>query len=261
MPSWPTMPLRARRTSSSTSRPRGLRTAPADVADRRRSTHPRRASAAAAWLPTLPKPWTATRAPARGSSTWRATARVTIATPSPVASTRPAVPPSATGLPVTIAGVWPCRRPYSSISQAISLGPLPMSGAMMSRIGPSTFSMLSMRARVARWRSPGERSLRIDVDAALGAAERQVGERGLPGHRRGQGADPVEVDLGVVAQAALVGAARAVVLHPVGREDPQAAVVHPHRHLGGDLAVGAGQQHGQLVVQARWRRRRRGRRR
>ncbi len=50
-------------------------------------------------------------------------------------------------------------RPYSSISQAISLGPLPMSGAMMSRIGPSTFSMLPMRARVARWRSPGERSL------------------------------------------------------------------------------------------------------
>ena len=89
---------------------------------------------------------------------WWATARATIATPSPVASTRPAVPPSSTGLPVTMAGVCPWRRPYSSISQAISLGPLPMSGAMMSRIGPSTFSTRSMSARVARWRSPGDSS-------------------------------------------------------------------------------------------------------
>ena len=88
-----------------------------------------------------------------------AASRATTATPSPVASTRPTVPPSSTGLPVTIAGVWPWSRPYSSISHAISAGPVPMSGAMMSRIGPSTFSSRSITARVARWSSAGESPL------------------------------------------------------------------------------------------------------
>jgi len=38
--------------------------------------------------------------------------------------------------------------PYSSIIQAITWASVPTSGAGMSRVGPSTFSILSMRERV-----------------------------------------------------------------------------------------------------------------
>ena len=158
IPSWPTTPARARRTSSPASRPAGFQTPPS-ASLTATIRQPRRARAAAAWLPTLPKPWIATRAPRSGIPIAPAASRATTATPSPVASTRPTVPPSSTGLPVTIAGVWPWSRPYSSISHAISAGPVPMSGAMMSRIGPSTFSSRSITARVARWSSAGESPL------------------------------------------------------------------------------------------------------
>ena len=51
-------------------------------------------------------------------------------------------------MPVTIAGVWPCSLPYSSIIHAIVCAFVPTSGAGMSRVGPSTFSILSMNERV-----------------------------------------------------------------------------------------------------------------
>jgi len=51
-------------------------------------------------------------------------------------------------LPVTIAGVWPWSLPYSSIIHAIVWALVPTSGAGMSRCGPSTFSILSMKLRV-----------------------------------------------------------------------------------------------------------------
>ena len=57
------------------------------------------------------------------------------------------------------------------------------------------------------------------VDAALRAAVGDVDDRRLPGHQHRQRAHLVEVDVGVVAQAALVGAAGAVVLHAVALED------------------------------------------
>ena len=59
-------------------------------------------------------------------------------------------PPSEIGLPVTIAGVWPWSLPYSSIIQAIICAFVLTSGAGMSRVGPSTFSILSMNERVIR---------------------------------------------------------------------------------------------------------------
>ena len=66
-------------------------------------------------------------------------------TPRPVASTRPSEPPSTSGLPVTTAGeLLPEVLEYSSMSQAISRGPVPMSGAGMSLSGPNT----SFRASV-----------------------------------------------------------------------------------------------------------------
>ena len=58
-------------------------------------------SSLAAVAPTLPKPCTATVAPLRFTSWWRAISWMTYCSPRPVASERPSVPPTATGLPVT----------------------------------------------------------------------------------------------------------------------------------------------------------------
>ena len=55
-----------------------------------------------------------------------------------------------------IAGVWPCSLPYSSIIQAIVWALVLTSGAGMSRVGPRTFSILSMNERVTFWSSASE---------------------------------------------------------------------------------------------------------
>ena len=69
---------------------------------------PMSASRSAATEPTLPKPWTATRAPCSSKPRCFADSRVMIITPRPVASRRPSDPPISTGLPVTTAvDVWP----------------------------------------------------------------------------------------------------------------------------------------------------------
>ena len=49
---------------------------------------------------------------------------------------------------MTTAGVWPWSLPYSSIIQAITWALVLTSGAGMSRVGPSTFSILSMKERL-----------------------------------------------------------------------------------------------------------------
>ena len=54
---------------------------------------------------------------------------------------------------MTIAGVWPWSFPYSSIIQAITWALVLTSGAGMSRVGPRTFSILSMNERVIFWSS------------------------------------------------------------------------------------------------------------
>ena len=50
-------------------------------------------------------------------------------------------------MPVTQAGVWPLSLPNSSISQAIVWALVPMSGAGMSRFGPTSLEILSISAR------------------------------------------------------------------------------------------------------------------
>ncbi len=94
----------------------------------------------AAWKPTLPRPWTITFLPssepsrfaALTSSGCRKNSRSANWTPRPVASTRPAMPPALSGLPVTQAAalmsVVFIRRYWSTI-HAISRSPVPMSGA------------------------------------------------------------------------------------------------------------------------------------
>ena len=57
--------------------------------------------------PTLPKPWTATRASFSGTPWALPASRPAIMTPRPVASSRPRDPPIVMGLPVTtLVTVW-----------------------------------------------------------------------------------------------------------------------------------------------------------
>ena len=76
------------------------------------------------------------------------------------------------------------------------------------------------------------------VDAALGAAERDVEECRLPCHQRRQRANLVEVDTLVVTDAALERPACPVVLDPITREHVDPGVVQPYRNLHLDLAIG-----------------------
>jgi hypothetical protein len=61
-----------------------------------------------------------------------------------------------------------------------------------------------MTARVARCSSAGD-MLALEVEAALGAAEGQPREGGLPSHPGREGPHPVEVAPRVVSQSALGG--------------------------------------------------------
>ena len=107
----------------------------------------------AAHEPTLPKPWTAKVVSPGARPIWGAASRNMKTQPRPVACSRPSDPSRATGLPVTIPGVWPWSLPYSSIIQAITWASVLTSGAGMSRVGPSTFSILSMNERAIAWTS------------------------------------------------------------------------------------------------------------
>src|SRR5262249_53413998 len=70
---------------------------------------------------------------------------------------------------------------------------------------------------------------RVHANAALAAAERDVGDGALPRHPRRQRRDLLERHVGVEADAAFGRAARDAVLHAKALEQPDRAVVHPHR--------------------------------
>ena len=125
-----------------------------------------------------------------------------------------------------------------------------MSGAGMSRLGPTSFAILSISERAIRSQLVLLEAAGVDVDAALGAAERDAGDGGLPGHHRGERADLVDVDLGVEAHAALVGAAGAVVLDPEAVEDVHLPVGELDRDLDRDLPVGLPEDLARVLLQA-----------
>jgi len=78
---------------------------------------------------------------------------------------------------------------------------------------------------------------RIADDAALAAAERDVGQRALPGHPGGQRRHLVQRHAGVVADATLGGTERDVVLDAEAGEHLDLAAVHEHRARHGDLPL------------------------
>src|SRR5260221_4359306 len=90
---------------------------------------PRSDRSRAAHDPTFPNPWTAHVALYGLIFNFSIAARVVTITPRPVASVLPRDPPNTSGFPVTTAlTVIPWVREYSSINQAISRGPVPISG-------------------------------------------------------------------------------------------------------------------------------------
>ena len=91
--------------------------------------------------------------------------------------------------------------------------------------------------------------VRIADHAALGAAERNVDHRALPGHPTGQRANFIERDVGRVANAALGRAARDRVLHAEAGEDFEVAVIHLHRDVDREFAVGIAQNPPQALVE------------
>ena len=82
----------------------------------------------------------------------------------------------------------------------------------------------------------GERA-GIHVDAAFGAAVGQAHDAALPRHEHGQGAHGVQVQPGLVAQAALGGAAADVVMHAIASEDADPSVVQLDREVHHELAL------------------------
>jgi hypothetical protein len=86
-------------------------------------------------------------------------------------------------------------------------------------------------------RHPG----RIADDAALAAAEGDVGHRTLPRHPRGECRHLVERHIRVIANAALRWTERDVVLDAIPREYLDLAVVHLHRTGHDDLSFGVSQ--------------------
>jgi hypothetical protein len=86
-----------------------------------------------------------------------------------------------------------------------------------------------------------ERS-RIDGDAPLRAAVRQIDDGCLPGHQRRQRADFIQVDVVMIAQATLHRPAGVVVLHAVADERLQPAVVHLDGNLHLHFPLGRQQQ-------------------
>ena len=82
---------------------------------------------------------------------------------------------------------------------------------------------------------------RIADDAAFAAAERDVRDRALPRHPRGERGHFVERDAGVIADAAFGRAERDVVLDAEAGEHFDLAVVHLHRTGDDDLPLRVGE--------------------
>jgi hypothetical protein len=89
----------------------------------------------------------------------------------------------------------------------------------------------------------------VDDDAALAAAEWDVGDRALPRHPRGEGAHGVDRLVRRPADAALGGAAGVAVLHAEAVEHAQGAVVHAHGDAEVELPQGPAEYRADALVE------------
>ena len=87
----------------------------------------------------------------------------------------------------------------------------------------------------------------VDRDGALGSAVWDADRRTLPGHQHGQRLDQVEIDVGVVADAALGRPAADVVLHAPPGVDLDRAVIPADREVNGELPLDVAQAASRVV--------------
>ncbi len=79
---------------------------------------------------------------------------------------------------------------------------------------------------------------RITDDAALGAAERDIHNRTLPGHPRGERADFIERNIRIKSDAAFSGAANGGVEDAIAGENFELAIVHADGYVKRDFLFG-----------------------
>ena len=79
--------------------------------------------------------------------------------------------------------------------------------------------------------------VRVELDAALAAAERHAHERALPGHHRRERLDVVERDRRVETHTALERSEQVVVLDSIALEELHLAVVHADREVDDELVL------------------------
>ncbi len=126
---------------------------------------------------------------------------------------------------------------YVSIIHTIVCALVPTSGAGMSYSGPMFCAeRVGEAARDALELGLGVQA-RVELDAALAAAERDVVQRRLPRHHRRERLDLVERDVLVVADAALERAEDVVVLDAVALEELERPVVHADGEVDDELVL------------------------
>src|ERR1700678_225664 len=91
--------------------------------------------------------------------------------------------------------------------------------------------------------------MRIANHAALRAAERNIHDRALPCHPTGEGAYFVQRDVRCIADTAFGRTARNRMLYAEASEDLEMPVIHLHRNVDREFAVGITQHPPQAVIQ------------
>ena len=99
-------------------------------------------------------------------------------------------------------------------------------------VGEATRDLLDFARRVLE---------RIELDAALGAAQRETDDGALPGHPCRERAHFLDIDVGVEAEAALERAEDVVVLDAVAGEHFHTAIIELDREVDDDLVGGFGE--------------------
>ena len=124
------------------------------------------------------------------------------------------------------------------------------SGAGTSVIGPTFLRDLTYPAAADLLLLALAEVVGIANDAALGAAQRNVDDRALPGHPHRQRADRVDGLLRVEANAALARSASVVVLHAEAAEHLHGSVVHAGRNRKVELAQWVTQKFARRRIEA-----------
>ncbi len=133
-------------------------------------------------------------------------------------------------------------------SHSITRSSVFTSGAITSRRTPITGNSSTTNARGQPFELAGGHEARVDGHSTFPIPERQVQERRLPSHERGEGTELVDRHIGMEPDTALEGPSRIVVLdspsvqHPCDRRRTGSSA-------GSNLSLGDGQSFSQRIFQ------------